>query len=234
MTDSLFKGHFITIEGGEGAGKSTLMARLGDYIHSKGYQVVMTREPGGSKLGELLRGIILNHDPEVRIGSLSELLLFLAARAQHIEELIRPSLLAGKVVLCDRFNDSTIAYQAVARGLDLKLVRKLCKMICGPVEPELTLFLDVQSKVGLQRTIKLDKENASAGKLDRIEAEELIFHEKVRQAFLALAKREPLRIYRIDANKEQKKVFEEAIRAVEELVLLPMSRGHRNDSIFSQ
>jgi len=227
MSNLILKGQLITIEGGEGAGKSTLMARLGDYIRSKGHQVVMTREPGGSRLGELIRGIILTHDPEVRIGSLAELLLFLTARAQHIEELILPALQEGKIVLCDRFNDSTIAYQAAARGLDLKMVYNLCKIVCGPVEPQLTLFLDVNPEVGLHRTRQLEKTNSSAGRLDRIEAEEIHFHEKVRQAFLSLAKREPLRIYRIDANNEQKKVVQEAIRAVDELILLPSSKGGR-------
>lgn len=218
------KGFFITIEGGEGSGKSTLLNQISETLTSRGLEVVKTREPGGTKLGETIRGWLLNPDVDHSIGSQAELLLFLAARAQHIEELIRPSLEAGKVVLCDRFNDSTIAYQGAARNLDTKYVQRLCHMVCGNIEPQLTLFLDVDPKVGLLRSQKLDKEHASSGQFDRIEAEKIEFHERVLEAFRALAKREPFRIYRIDANKTKEAVFKEAMRAIEELILLPAKR----------
>lgn len=219
-----FKGYFITLEGGEGSGKSTLLIKLADYLTQRGYEVVKTREPGGTGLGENIRNWLLNHDEQLSISSQAELLLFLAARAQHIEEVILPALKAGKVVLCDRFNDSTVAYQGAARGLDIKYVQKLCQMICGPVIPQLTLFLDVNPEVGLVRTRHLDKKHATKGKLDRIEQEKIDFHKKVQATFRKLAKREPLRIYRIDANKSQDYVTQESIKALEELVLLPAEK----------
>lgn len=219
-----FKGYFITIEGGEGSGKSTLINRLGNLFEQNGFATVKTREPGGTKLGETLRHLLLNYDENLPISSQAELMLFLAARAQHIEELIEPALLEGKIVLCDRFNDSTVAYQGVARGLDSKYVRKLCQLICGPVVPHLTLFLDVDPKIGLMRTNKLEKEHAVSGQFDRIEKEAIDFHQRVQQAFRRLARREPLRIYRIDANRSKEYVLNDALRAINEFILLPNSQ----------
>lgn len=213
-------GHFITLEGGEGSGKSSLLLKLADYLKSQNLQVITTREPGGTSIGEKIRKMLLKNDETILISSTTELLLFLAARAQHIEEVIKPALNAGQVVLCDRFNDSTIAYQST-RGLDEKYVQQLCTMVCGTTVPKLTLFLDVDPEIGLMRTHQLDKENATKGEFDRIEKEEMSFHKNVRKSFLKLAKREPLRIYRIDANQSQEKVLKEAILAIEELVLLP-------------
>lgn len=221
------KGFFITLEGGEGSGKSTLLAQLTDEINKRGYEVVSTREPGGSSLGETVRQWLLHRNGSLHICNEAELLLFLAARAQHIEEVIRPALKAGKVVLCDRFNDSTIAYQGVARGMDLKHVRQLCHLVCQEIEPALTLFLDVDPMQGLLRTKRLTKEHASSGEFDRIEAEKLEFHEKVREAFRAIAKREPFRVYRIDANLPQQHVFKEAVRAIDEMLLLPAQHVKR-------
>jgi dTMP kinase len=218
------KGFFITLEGGEGSGKSTLLNLIAEKLTLRGLDVVKTREPGGTKLGEMIRNWLLSPAGDYKIGNQAELLLFLAARAQHIEELIRPSLDAGKVVLCDRFNDSTVAYQGAARHLDPKYVQQLCHMICGPTVPQLTLFLDVDPKVGLLRSQKLDKDHAASGKFDRIEAEKIEFHERVHQAFRDLAKREPFRIYRIDANKSKEAVFTEAMRAIDELILLPAQK----------
>lgn len=213
------KGLFITIEGGEGSGKSTLQKQLADYFSKKGRDVIQTREPGGTELGENIRKLLLSNHHSYKIGSQAELLLFLAARAQHIEEVIKPALEAGKVVICDRFNDSTIAYQGMARGIDLKKVRKLCEMVCGETNPNLTLFLDVDPTEGLLRTKKLSKEHALSGQFDRIESETLDFHQKVRKAFLKIVKREPLRIYRIDANMSQQTVYQAAVRTIEELLI---------------
>ncbi len=156
---------------------------LGDLLVNRGYPLIKTREPGGTHLGEKIRNLLLNCDDDTPICSQAELLLFLAARAQHIEEVIKPALIAGKIVLCDRFNDSTIAYQGAARGLDPKYVRKLCRLICGPINPDLTLFLDVNPDVGLMRTNKLEKEHAATGQFDRIEKEAIDFHQRVQKAF---------------------------------------------------
>lgn len=205
-------GVFITLEGGEGAGKSSLLREMGQHLLHQGYAIVETREPGGSKLGEFIRQLLLNRNPSLLIGHQAELLLFLAARAQHLEELIKPALEAGKVVLCDRFNDSTIAYQAVARGLDRHYVQHLCDIICGNIQPDFTFWLDVDPKVGLLRTQKITKENADKGHLDRIEAEKLEFHEKVREAFLTLAQQNQNRIHRIDANQPLQQVLSDSIK----------------------
>ena len=218
------KGFFITLEGGEGSGKSTLLRQLSEYLTSKGYEVIKTREPGGTPLGETIRGCLLNQDDSLKISAQAELLLFLAARAQHIEEVIRPGLESGKIILCDRFNDSTIAYQGAARQLDLKYVQRLCHMICNSVEPQLTLFLDVDPNVGLLRSKRMEKDQAASGQLDRIEAEDIEFHRHVQEGFRSLARHEPFRIYSIDANKPQNHVLREAIRAIDELVLLPNKR----------
>lgn len=199
---------FITCEGGEGAGKTTLMQRLEAELQKRGYQVLHTREPGGSRLGEELRQWLLHRDPAMKIGSHAELLLFLAARAQHIEERIKPALEKGVVVLCDRFNDSTIAYQGVARGLGMEYVKQLCHLVCDGVTPNLTFFLDLHPQVGLARAGRVRKS-------DLMEGEALLFHEKVREGMIELARREPERIQVLDATKSPDEVFEEAMHLVE-------------------
>lgn len=228
MTHVRFKGHFITVEGGEGSGKTTLLHELASDLTQRGYEVITTREPGGSHLGEIIRHWVLHQDPTLSICHEAELLLFLAARAQHIKELIQPALESGKIVLCDRFNDSTIAYQGGARGLGIKYTQELCRLVCGPVEPQLTLFLDVNPETGLTRSRRLEKEHAASGELDRIESENLAFHQKIKEAFEYLAKHEPFRIYTINANRTQAEVFKEAIRAIDEFILLPSRKGHLN------
>lgn len=218
------KGHFITLEGGEGSGKTTLLHQLAAYLTQKRYEVITTREPGGTHLGETIRDWLLRQNSHPAIGRQAELLLFLAARAQHIEEKILPALQSGKIVLCDRFNDSTVAYQGGARGLGIKYVQKLCELICGPVQPQLTLFLNVTPEIGLARCRHVHKEQAASGELDRIESETLSFHREIQETLQTLAKREPLRIYTVDADKPQKSVLKEAVKAIEELILLPSQK----------
>lgn len=218
-----FRGHFVTVEGGEGSGKTTLLHQLAAYLTQKGYEVVTTREPGGTGLGEMIREWLLQSH-EVAIYSQAELLLFLAARLQHIEEKILPALRLGQIVLCDRFNDSTIAYQGGARGLGVKYVQKLCRLVCNSFQPQLTFFLDVDPEVGLSRSREVHKKEATSGQLDRIESETIQFHAEIRRTMQQLAKKEPFRIYTLDASKPQNQVLKEAVKAMEELVLLP-----RND-----
>jgi dTMP kinase len=208
------RGHFITLEGGEGSGKTTLLNQLAAFLRQQGYEVVTTREPGGTRLGETIRDWVLHHDTQLRMGNVSELLLFLAARAQHIEELIVPALEANKIVLCDRFNDSTIAYQGIARGLGLDYVKQLCHLVCGKVMPQLTLFLNVPPKEGLTRSRLVNKEHALSGELDRIESEHLAFHLKIQEAFELLAQQEPQRIRVIDASQPQAEVLKEAMQII--------------------
>lgn len=218
-------GHFITLEGGEGSGKTTLLHHLAAYLTQKGFDVVTTREPGGTHLGETIRDWLLRQNSQPSVGHQAELLLFLAARAQHIEEKILPALQSGKIVLCDRFNDSTVAYQGGARGLGVKYVQQMCSLVCGPVLPQLTLFLNVPPEVGLTRSRNVHKEQAGKGELDRIESETLSFHRKIQETLKVLARQEPLRIMTLDACKPQKVVLKEAIQAIEELVLLPNQKG---------
>lgn len=211
---------FITCEGGEGVGKTTLISKLKNELINRGLEVVVTREPGGSKLGEQIRRWLLNRDSDLLIGNKAELLLFLAARVQHIEEVIKPALEAKKIVLCDRFNDSTVAYQGTARGLGRQCVQTLCDLVCDQVTPDLTFFIDADPKVGLARTQRAHKENAKAGEVDRIEAEKLGFHQKVRQGLQELAKLYPERIYTLDGSGSIQNVFTEALKQVEKKLAL--------------
>lgn len=205
---------FITVEGGEGAGKTTLIRKLDSLFKERGESVLLTREPGGTKLGEQIRLWLLNRGTGIQIDPVAELLLFLTARSQHIHEVIKPALAAGKVVICDRFNDSSVAYQGAGRGLGVPFVRNLCNTVCGDPVPDLTYYLDVDPRIGLQRTRGAVKENAKAGDLDRIEAEANAFHERVRHAFVAMAKEDPIRFRLIDANAPKHVVLHEAMKYV--------------------
>lgn len=209
---------FITFEGGEGAGKTTLIQQVEKELIQRGFEVIKTREPGGSKLGNYIRQWLLDRDADITVGNQAELLLFLAARMQHIEELIKPALEQGKVVLCDRFNDSTIAYQGEARGLGFDRVKDLCEFVTSEVKPDLTFFLDVDPETGLSRTKKAHKENAKAGDVDRIEAEALDFHKKVQKGFHKLAQEDPRRFHILDANKSQPEVFKQMMQSLETIL----------------
>ena len=206
---------FITFEGGEGAGKTTLIDKVEQTLIEKGYDVVRTREPGGAKLSNHIRQWLLQRDSDVQVGHQAELLLFLAARSQHIEELIQPALKQGKIVICDRFNDSTVVYQGIARGLGLEATHLLCELVTKKCQPNLTIFVDVDPKVGLERTRKAQKENAKEGEIDRIEAESIEFHTKVREGFLQLAKKEPQRIQCVNGNLSPEEVFQDTLKIFE-------------------
>jgi len=210
-SDSKHPPRFITFEGGEGAGKTSLIVTLEQAMTSWNIPSIRTREPGGTAFGDFVRSWILKNPDNIRIDPKAELLLFLAARAQHIDEVIMPAIEAGTVVFCDRFNDSTVAYQGVARELGKSLVRTLCDLVCGSVKPDLTFYLDVDPTIGLERSRSTDKEEAAAGKLDRLEAEAIEFHRIVRNGFLEIAKEEPQRFIILDATKSKKEVADEAL-----------------------
>lgn len=212
------KGLFITFEGGEGAGKSTLLAEAADFFKGRGCDVITTREPGGSPLGETIRDWLLQRNDAVKISPHAELLLFLASRAQHIDEVISPALQAGKVVLCDRFNDSTIAYQGYARGLGLDYVKNLCSQVCRDVVPNLTFYLRVDPETGLHRSKGTHKKQAASGELDRIESEKMDFHRSILEGFDLLAKQEPSRIFVIDAAKTKEYVIKKAMAKLEKTI----------------
>jgi len=199
------RGLFVTFEGGEGAGKSTLAASLRDALKAEGRKVLFTREPGGTPFGEELRSLLLHHHDH--IADQAELFLFLASRIQHISELIEPALKRGELVLCDRFNDSTIAYQGQARGLGMEYVASCCKLACSDFTPDLTFYVDIDPKLGLHRTEKRRRGAA----VDRLEKEALVFHEKVREGYLTLAKQNPSRIHTLDGTQEPNHLVSQAL-----------------------
>ena len=201
---------FITLEGGEGAGKTTVATALAARARARGAEVVLTREPGGTPLGVTIRESLFRSDEP--IGAWAEALLFLADRAEHVARVIRPSLARGAVVICDRFTDSTIAYQAYGRGLDLDLLRQLNRAATGSTTPNLTLLLDVPVSIGLART-RLET-------FDRIGHETADFHTRVYEGFGRLAIMEPDRIKSIDAAQPIDAVIADAW----ELVAARLSR----------
>ena len=186
------KGVFITFEGIEGCGKSTQTHLLSRHLEAEGHDVVVTREPGGTPLAEALREILLDPANDA-MAPLTELLLYEAARAQHVHELIRPAIEAGSVVLCDRFFDSTTAYQGAGRQLPDIDFEKLHSLATGGLSPDMTIFLDLPVDVGLKRA-------TVSSAPDRIEGEAIDFHERVRQGFLDLVERHPERIKSLDAT----------------------------------
>ena len=194
-------GIFITFEGIEGAGKSTLIDFTETFLLKEGYDVIKTREPGGTKIGEQIREILLNN--ENYITSDSELLLMFAARAQHIKEIILPALMADKIVLCDRFTDASYAYQGGGRGIEVERILLVEKML-GDLTPDLTLLLDLNVNSGMERT-------KNRNKLDRFESEETIFFEKIRKVYLERANNNPERFHIINAEKSLNDVNEQAI-----------------------
>lgn len=201
---------FITFEGTEGSGKSTQIELLSGSLRSLGYEVVVTREPGGDKVGDAIRDILLHGD---HIDSVTELMLFLADRAHHVRTLIRPALARGSVVLCDRYADSTNVYQGYARGLDVDYLRDLNAFVTGGLQPELTLLLDLPVELGLRRVPHAD----------RLDCEGVNFHQRVREGFLKEAARDSARYRIISADRG----IEETRQAVWAAVnpLLPKERS---------
>lgn len=188
-----YPGILISFEGGEGAGKSTQIRKLESKLQAAGYEVLTLREPGSSRVSESIREILLNTD-NAQLSGNAELLLYLAARAQLVEELVKPALQEGKVVLCDRFFDSTTAYQGYARGIDIDQIDTFNLFATGGIVPRLTFVLDLPPGLGLQRA-------ARTGNPDRLESENLAFHERVRAGFLAIAEAHPDRLCVLDAQQ---------------------------------
>lgn len=193
---------FITLEGPEGSGKSSQLPELAAFLRGAGYEVVVTREPGGTAVGDQIRDVLMKME-NVSIVPRTEILLFLAARAQHVEELIRPALAEGKVVLCDRYGDSTLAYQGYGHATDLETLRLLLDFATGGLRPDLTLLLDVPVSEGMARKRENDSE------WNRLDAYTEAFHERVRQGYLSLAAAEPDRWQIIDASQTKQTVQDE-------------------------
>ncbi len=208
-------GALITFEGPEGAGKSTQLRLLAEFLESRGRRCRITREPGGTPLAETLRGIIKNFTGPERLHPETELLLMEAARSQHVREVIRPALAAGEIVLCDRYTDSTVAYQGGGRALDPAAVAKLNAFATGETVPVLTLLLDLPPEAGFARTARREE---TRGEFDRFEEEKLEFHRRVRAAFLAIAAAEPERVRVIAADRPASAVHQEICKIVEQFV----------------
>ncbi len=203
------RGVFLTLEGPEGSGKSTQMLHLGTVLRKAGYSVLHTREPGGTKMAEAIRETMLSAASKEPVVPETEALLVLAARSQHVAHLIRPALARGSIVLCDRFADSTFAYQGFGRGLSLSWLQHANRTATGGLSPHLTVLLDVPASIGLARRRR------ARGQQNRLDRESTSFHRRVRQGFLTLASRTPRRIKVVDANRPV-----EVVRAeIEGLVL---------------
>lgn len=196
---------FITFEGPEGSGKSTQLPKLAQFLEESGLSVLKTREPGGTKIGDQIREVLVRMD-NTELHPHTEILLFLAARAQLVEELIIPSLQEGKIILCDRYGDSTLAYQGYGHGLDLEILRAMLHFATGGLKPDLTILLDVDVMTGLKRK-KIKEE------WNRLDAFELSFHERVRDGYHILAGQDPERWKIVDATQEPEQVQKE-IRAL--------------------
>lgn len=202
---------FITFEGGDGTGKSTQIDGAEAYLRQLNYPYLTTREPGGTALGKLIRKVLLEVG-ETAIAASTELFLYLADRAQHVEQVVAPALNGGKIVLCDRFTDSTLAYQGYGRGIDLAWLRRLNDTASGGLKPHLTLLFDCPVELGLARAAGR-RERDNEAREDRFEREELEFHQRVRNGFLEMARSEPQRFRVIDASRSIAEVAEQ-IRAI--------------------
>lgn len=187
------RGLFITLEGPEGSGKTTQATLLHEWLLAEGYAVLRTREPGGTRIGEHVRAVL--HDPaHTEMAAQAEILLYSAARAQLVAEVIRPALAQGRLVLCDRYFDSTYAYQGYGRGLSLDALREITRFATGGLTPDVTLYLDLAPEVGLQRRVQ------GGGEINRLDRETLAFHQRVRAGYLELARQEPARWVQVDAG----------------------------------
>jgi dTMP kinase len=201
-------GYFITLEGPDGGGKTTQAGLLADYIKQCGYEVILTREPGGTPLAEEIRRLILTPTEEI-LRPLAEILLYAASRAQHVQSLIQPGLAAGKVVICERFIDSSLAYQGYGLGWDLELIRRINRLAVGEVMPDLTFLLDNDVRLCLDRVIS--RSDKIRTKVDRIEARGVEFQERVRRGYLELASRDPRMIIIDTSQKEIETVHREMV-----------------------
>jgi len=202
------RGKFITFEGSEGCGKSTQSKLLYEYLKDKGHKVIYLREPGGTRISERIRQVLL--DPENHMTKECEMLLYMAARSQIVEGLIKPALKQGKVVICDRFLDSTLAYQGYGLGMDIDFIKRLGKFVCCGLKPDLTILMDLPVREGLKyRHLKED----------RIEQRSFVYHERVRRGYLKLAKQEEKRIKIVKVQADKSKTQDNIREVVEKYVI---------------
>lgn len=204
------KGLFITLEGPDGSGKSTVARLLADYLREKGYDVLTTREPGGTKISEDIRNIILD-TKNTNMSYVTEALLYAASRAQHVYQKIKPAKEEGKIIICERFVLSSLVYQGIGRGLGIENVKAINDFAIQGVEPDVTLFFDIPPEVGLKRKNRRDRG-------DRLEREKLEFHKQVYEGYLSLIKLYEGKIILIDATKTKEDIFQQSIRIIDDLL----------------
>ena len=200
---------FITIEGGEGSGKTSIIKLLLEDLKKENIDAISTREPGGSKIAEEIRKVILNVD-NVNMDYMTEALLYAASRRQHLEEVVKPAIEQGKIVICDRYIDSSLAYQGYARNLGIDNVYNINMYATNGFLPDLTILIDIPPEVGLERIKKNSRE------VDRLDLEKMSFHNKVHEGYLLVSKKFPSRIVIVDGNKPLIEVYEDVKRIIEE------------------
>jgi dTMP kinase len=204
-------GLLITLEGPDGSGKSTLVNLLSSYLQEKGYEIILTREPGGTKIGEKIRDIILDNE-NIDMSYTTEALLYAASRAQHVYEKIIPGLRDGKIIICERFVHSSLVYQGIGRGLGIEKIKEINDFAIQGVKPDITLFFDIDPEVALERKI-----NKNTG--DRLEREDIAFHRKVYEGYLKIKEMYPDEIKIIDANKTIDEIFTQVKNIIEPILL---------------
>jgi len=204
----------ITLEGIEGSGKTTQIDYITAYLQKSGLDYTITKEPGGTNLGEKIRSILLDPD-NINIHPMTELLLYAADRVQHIKEFISPMMEAGKIVICDRFCDSTTVYQGLARGIDASLIQRLNILVLEGLAPDITFVLDLDPEIGLKRAWKQIRDGSRDESETRFENEKLQFHESVRNGYLELARQEPDRFVVVNASLNPSKVREQILEHLE-------------------
>ena len=214
------RGRFITFEGVEGSGKTTQISRSAERLRNLGWTVLETREPGGTSVAEQIRDVMLNRGNE-QLTPLTEAFLVMAARSQHVEEVVRPALTDGVVVLCDRFADSTLAYQGYGRGLNIPSLRRLNRLATAGLEPDMTIVFDVPVATGLQR-------RRAHRQINRLDLESVTFHERVRKGFLQLARQEPRRVRVVDSGVPQEQVSDIVLDLIERLLRRQTSAPRRD------
>lgn len=202
----MIHGRFITFEGPEGGGKSTQARRLAERLKSEGYGLVTTREPGGTRTGEAIRNIVQHDSTNENIYAETEVLLFASSRAQLVNQVIKPELERGNWVVSDRFYDSSVAYQGYGRGFDPRLIKSISLFAVGQCIPDLTFLLDIEVIEGFRRLRARVNQSGQIGNRDRMEREDQEFHERVRQGYLAIAKKEPERIIVLDGLKDEETI----------------------------
>lgn len=210
------KGKFITFEGPEGSGKTTQLLLLAKHLKENGCPVVATREPGGTEISEKVRNILLDAS-NLNLSNRTELLLMVASRAQNTAEVIVPALKQGKIVLCDRYSDSTLAYQSYGRGFDLEVTRQMCLFATDGLQPDMTLLIDIDPELGLERAKLTGKSSTPAKKHDRMESQGLEFHRRVREGFLKLAEAEPDRFRVLNSKGTIEEIHSQILKHIKEI-----------------